>query len=714
MKFGTTEQILDEIIARAGKQIVLAIPMGIGKPNRLVNALYRRVKNDKSLSLKIFTALSLERPVAHSELEQRFLAPIVERVFGDYPDLDYLKDSRAGTLPSNISVYEFFHKTGDYLGNSPAQQHFIYSNYSHAARDMLIQGVNVLMQTIAVDDSAGSLAPAPRYSWSCNPDVSLDMLALQKTCNAAPILTIAAVNRKLPFMPNDAEVAPDFFDLLLDDETTTHDLFAPPNMKVDAQDYAISLWASALVPDGGTLQIGIGSLGDGISQALIVRDQRNAEYQKILADLQAGSGNTLPANSDTGRFKRGLYGCSEMFVNGFLWLIRAGIVRIEVYDDVLLQGLVREGLIEKRVTAQGLRALLESGRIHATLTEADVEFLKRFGFFCDEVRWVDGQLFVADETLPPTLSDADMFERICAHCLGTELGGGYLMHGGFFLGPRDFYQALRNMPKAELQRINMTRIHYINELLGHEELARLQRRNARFINTTMMVTLLGAAISDGLDSGQMVSGVGGQYNFVAMGHALPDARSILLMRAWRIKNGKVSSNIVWNYGHVTIPRHLRDIVVTEYGIADLRGQADDEVIKRLLAITDSRFQDDLLKVAKVNGKIDSAYQIPPQQRNNFPTMIEAVLRDGKQNGLLPDYPFGTDFTEDELVIARALARMKRLLEHPFELLGALFRLAIGQSVAKGKDHQRYLERMGMTEAHTLKDKLLRALFVRNL
>ena len=34
---------------------------------------------------------------------------------------------------------------------------------------------------------------------------------------------------------------------------------------------------------------------------------------------------------------------------------------------------------------------------------------------------------------------------------------------------------------------------------------------------------------------------------------------------------------------MTIPRHLRDIVITEYGVADLRGQSDAEVVKRLLA-----------------------------------------------------------------------------------------------------------------------------------
>ncbi|MBK9520309.1 MAG: acetyl-CoA hydrolase [Rhodocyclaceae bacterium] len=699
-------EVVDAIIMRTGSAIVLAIPMGIGKPNHLVNALYRRVKGDPSLTLKILTALSLERPVGHSDLEQRFLEPFAARVFGDYPDLDYVKDSRAGSLPSNINVFEFFFKTGDYLGNSRAQQNFIYSNYSHAARDMILQGANVLMQAIAVDESGSS----PRYSLSSNPDVSLDLLAM----STLPTLKIGAVNRKMPFMPNDAEVSANSFDILFDSTESTHDLFAPPNMKVDAQDYAISLWASTLVPDGGSLQIGIGSLGDGISQALIVRDKHNAEYRQLLADMQAANGAALPAGSDLGKFDLGLYGCSEMFVNGFLWLIRAGIIRRQVFDDLLLQRLVSEGKLGQQITKQSILELLNVGRIHATLTEADMTFLKHFGFFTDDVQWVDGRLIVSGESIPGNLSDDTAFRKICASCLGTELRGGYIMHGGFFLGPRDFYQALRDMPQEQLQRINMTRIRFINELLGHEELAALHRRDARFINTTMMVTLLGAAASDGLDSGQMVSGVGGQYNFVAMGHALPDARSILLLRSWRTKNDKVTSNIVWNYGHITIPRHLRDIVVTEYGIADLRGQADNEVIKRLLAITDSRFQDELLATAKANGKLETEYQIPQSCRRNLPEILERCLGGAATRTLLPDFPFGTDFTEDELVIVRSLARLKRSVEHPADLVATLVKSAIGQLLDSETVPERYLERMGMTEAHTLKDKLMRTLFVGNL
>ena len=74
----------------------------------------------------------------------------------------------------------------------------------------------------------------------------------------------------------------------------------------------------------------------------------------------------------------------------------------------------------------------------------------------------------------------------------------------------------------------MRGISFVNELYGHEwELKCAQRRYARFVNTTMMVTGLGAAVSDALEDGRVVSGVGGQYNFIAMAHALPEARSII-------------------------------------------------------------------------------------------------------------------------------------------------------------------------------------------
>src|SRR5215472_14678444 len=142
------------------------------------------------------------------------------------------------------------------------------------------------------------------------------------------------------------------------------------------------------------------------------------------------------------------------------------------------------------------------------------------------------------------------------------------------------------------------RSRFVNELYGDETGKRRARAKARFVNNAMMATLLGAAISDALADGQVVSGVGGQYNFVAQSFALEDARSIIMLRATRTARRRTSSNVLWNYGHTTIPRHLRDIVVTEYGIADLRGKSDRDVIAAMLAVADSRFQDELLRRAR--------------------------------------------------------------------------------------------------------------------
>src|SRR6202022_5129070 len=88
---------------------------------------------------------------------------------------------------------------------------------------------------------------------------------------------------------------------------------------------------------------------------------------------------------------------------------------------------------------------------------------------------------------------------------------GVMLHGAFFLGPKSFYRALREMPPDQIARIQMMPVSFTNELYGEEELKRRARLDARFVNNAMMATLMGSAISDGLENGQVVSGVGGQY-----------------------------------------------------------------------------------------------------------------------------------------------------------------------------------------------------------
>lgn len=49
---------------------------------------------------------------------------------------------------------------------------------------------------------------------------------------------------------------------------------------------------------------------------------------------------------------------------------------------------------------------------------------------------------------------------------------------------------------------------------------------------------------------------------------------------------------------MTVPQHLRDLIITEYGIADIHGKTDEEVIKEMLAVADARCQPALLARAR--------------------------------------------------------------------------------------------------------------------
>jgi acyl-CoA hydrolase len=655
------ETCVEALIRTVGPDLRLAVPLGLGKPVALINALYARVKADPQLSLTVLTALSLARPVPGSELERAFLAPFLERVFGDAPELDYVADQRRGSLPANVRICEFYFAPGSQLGNAHAQRDYICTNYTFAARDVFLQGCNLVAQMVACEDGADG----PRYSLACNPDTGPELVARLREAQRRGerrVAVIAQVNRELPFMAQDAEVGADFFDHLIDHPRYRHRLFPTPKQAVADADHAIGLHVSTLIRDGGTLQIGIGQLGDAIVNALLLRHRHNADYRAALAafGIDARYRDWIAREGGVAPFEQGLYGASEMFVDGFLHLMQGGVLRRAVYDFWALQQLINEGRCDpQRLDARVLEAFDDLGV--RVIRGQDFERLQHHGFFKAETRYQAGELIAPDGTrVRANLADPEARRVIAAQCLGTALENGVVLHAGFFLGPGAFYQALRELPEAERRRIVMTGVDKVNQLDHNRRLYRAQRVHARFINTAMMVTMNGAAVSDGLEDHRVVSGVGGQYNFVAMAHQLPTGRSLLMVRAARQSGGQWRSNLVFNYGHCTIPRHLRDLVVTEYGMADLRGRTDAEVAKALLAIADSRFQPALLRELQDAGRIERGWTLPEHARQNTPEALAQRLAVGRPGGAFPDYPFGHDFTEVEAVLAEVLPQMKQL------------------------------------------------------
>jgi acyl-CoA hydrolase len=604
--FTDADALAEDIVRRVGKKIVLALPLGLGKANLVANALYARAAGDPSLSLTIFTALTLEKPHYANTLERRFLQPVIERLFGGWPELTYARDLRRHALPANIEVNEFFFLAGHWLNVPLAQQRYISTNYTHAVQAVMSQGINVVGQLVARRGSGD----AARYSLSCNTDLTLPLLQARAE-GRTDFLLVGEVNDELPFMPGEGDLGADVFHALLDDRKGQYPLFAPPKEPIDLAEYAVGLHVARAIPDGGTLQIGIGQEGDAAVHALRLRHQDNAVFREAVGRLSpAGRADGF---AELAEFRDGLYGASEMFVDGFLALIEAGILKREV--------------------------------------------------------------------------------------------DGVLLHAGFFIGPKSFYDALNAMDEAMRAKIQMTAISFTNSLYHDEAAKRAARVKARFVNNTMIATLLGAAVSDGLEDGRVVSGVGGQYDFVAQAFALGDARSILCLKSTRDRRGKLSSNIRFNYGTETIPRHLRDVFVTEYGIADLRDKADADVIATMLTVADSRFQPELLRAAKEAGKIAKSYEIPAIFRDNTPERIEKSLAPLRARGALPAFPLGTDFNETEIRLLPALELLQRASSSPL----ALARVALaGLLAARSAEETPLLARMQLDRPRSVEERVYSA------
>ena len=708
----TVDACVDALIAHIGRDLRVGIPLGLGKPVALINALYARARAEPDLQLTILTALSLARPVPGNAIEQAFLEPFLDRVFGDAPELDYVADRAKGRLPPNVRVREFFFQPGSLLGNAAAQRDYISTNYTFAARDVFLQGCNVCAQMVGVEDGADG----PRYSLSSNPDTGPELVRLLREAEARGerrVAVVAQVNPQLPFMGHDAEVPADTFDHFIDHPRYHHALFPTPKMAVGNADHAIGLYASTLLRDGGTLQIGIGQLGDAIVHSAITRHRDNALYREAVSAFGIDARYRALIDRDGGLapFSRGLYGATEMFVDGFLHLMDAGVLTREVYDFWALQQLVNQGEVDPaRLTPAVLDGLERQGV--RVIRGHDFARLQHHGLFNDDTRYDNGELIAPDgRRIRANVADPAARAEMAAHCLGPALRRGVVLHGGFFLGPNAFYQALRDLPADQRQRIAMTGVEKVNQLDANPRLYTAQRVDARFINTAMMMTLGGAAVSDGLADGRVVSGVGGQYNFVAMAHQLPGGRSVLMVRAARDSGGKTVSNIVFNYGHCTIPRHLRDIVITEYGIADLRARTDGEVAKALIAIADSRFQAGLLQQARAAGKIEPDWTVPADCRDNTPQTLAARMAPLKARGLFPDYPFGHDFTDIELALSRALPVVKTLAARTpkWRLLWPALRA--GRPDPRWQPH---LARMQLQQPRSLQDKVVVALLTEAL
>jgi acyl-CoA hydrolase len=115
------------------------------------------------------------------------------------------------------------------------------------------------------------------------------------------------------------------------------------------------------------------------------------------------------------------------------------------------------------------------------------------------------------------------------------------------------------------------------------------------INSALEVDLTGQVNAEQSGSAYP-GGTGGQVDFVRAGARSPGGRSIIALAA-TARNGSISRIVPALSGPVTTARSEVDVIVTEFGAAELRGQTLAERARRLIAIAHPDFREDLERVA---------------------------------------------------------------------------------------------------------------------
>ena len=138
--------------------------------------------------------------------------------------------------------------------------------------------------------------------------------------------------------------------------------------------------------------------------------------------------------------------------------------------------------------------------------------------------------------------------------------------------------------------IRMTPTSYTHDAAVLGQLSRLVS-----INSALEVDLTGQVNAEGTPS-SYVGGTGGQVDFVRAGARSPGGHSLMVLSA-AAKGGTISKIVPTLSGPVTTARSEVDVVVTEFGAAELKGQSLAERARRLTAIAHPDYREELDRAA---------------------------------------------------------------------------------------------------------------------
>lgn len=181
----------------------------------------------------------------------------------------------------------------------------------------------------------------------------------------------------------------------------------------------------------------------------------------------------------------------------------------------------------------------------------------------------------------------DLVEKGVVTCSKKTLHPGKIVVT-FMMGTQPFYQWTNDNPMIEMHTVDYVNDPYVIAKNDHMV----------SINSAIEVDLLGQVCADTMGTKQF-SGVGGQVDFVRGARLSKDGKAIIALPS-TAKNGEISriTPFLKQGAAVTTSRNEVDYIVTEFGVAALRGATTRQRVQSLIKIAHPRFQDELSKTAR--------------------------------------------------------------------------------------------------------------------
>ena len=158
----------------------------------------------------------------------------------------------------------------------------------------------------------------------------------------------------------------------------------------------------------------------------------------------------------------------------------------------------------------------------------------------------------------------------------------------FAWGSQELYDYINGNPMVELLPVK-----HVNDPFNIAK-----NKNMVSVNTALEIDLTGQVCSETLQ-GKQYSGTGGAFDFAYGAFHAEGGRGVIALQS-TAKGGTISRIVpqLTAGSVVSIPRNIVDMVVTEYGIAKLRGKSVRQRVQELIAVAHPDFRAELRKEAE--------------------------------------------------------------------------------------------------------------------